>query len=59
VTAEPGVILRLAREAAGLSLDAMARCTYFSKGYLANVEKGKRKATPAVIHAYQRCEGMT
>ena len=57
MTAEPGVILRLAREAAGLSLDAMARCTYFSKGYLANVETGKRKATPAVIRAYQAALG--
>ena len=57
MTAEPGVILRLAREAAGLSLDAMARCTYLSKDYLANVETGKRKATPAVIRAYQAALG--
>ena len=57
MTTEPGVILRLAREAAGLSLDTMARCTYFSKGYLANVETGKRKATPAVIRAYQAALG--
>ncbi len=51
-TQKPGVILRLVREAAGLSLDTMARRTYFSKGYLANVEVGRRRATSAVIQAY-------
>jgi transcriptional regulator with XRE-family HTH domain len=52
VTTEPGVILRLAREAAGLSLATLARRTYYSKGYLANVETGKRTATPDIIQAY-------
>jgi transcriptional regulator with XRE-family HTH domain len=54
---EPGVILRLARESAGLSLEAMARRTYFSKGHLANIETGKRTATPIVIRAYQDALG--
>jgi transcriptional regulator with XRE-family HTH domain len=53
VTKEAGAVLRLAREAAGLSLDTMARRTNFSKGYLSNVETGKRTATPDVIRAYQ------
>jgi transcriptional regulator with XRE-family HTH domain len=54
---EPGVILRLAREAAGLSLEAMAQRIYFSKGHLANIETGKRTATPTVIRAYQDALG--
>jgi transcriptional regulator with XRE-family HTH domain len=54
---EPGIVLRLAREAAGLSLEAMARRTYFSKGHLANIETGKRTATPTVIRAYQDALG--
>jgi transcriptional regulator with XRE-family HTH domain len=51
-TDRPGVVLRLARESAGLSLDAMARRTHFSKYYLSNIETGKRRATPDVIRAY-------
>ncbi len=51
-TQKPGVILRLVRLAAGLSLDTMAERTYFSKCYLSNVETGRRRATPAVIQAY-------
>jgi transcriptional regulator with XRE-family HTH domain len=56
-TTEPGVILRLTREAAGLSLATLARRTYYSKGYLARVETGQRKATPAIIQAYQDALG--
>jgi transcriptional regulator with XRE-family HTH domain len=51
---EVGAILRSAREAAGLSLAALANRTFYSKGYLANVETGRRHATPDVIAAYER-----
>jgi transcriptional regulator with XRE-family HTH domain len=48
-----GSMLRLARQAAGLSLSAMASRTYYSKGYLGNVECGKRHAPVDLIHAYE------
>lgn len=51
---EVGAILRSAREAAGLSLAALANRTFFSKGYLANIETGKRHATVEVVAAYER-----
>jgi transcriptional regulator with XRE-family HTH domain len=54
---KPGAILRLTREAAGFSLDTMVRRTHFSKCYLSCVETGKRRATPAVIQAYQAVLG--
>lgn len=52
-----GSMLRLARQAAGLSLAAMASRTFYSKGYLGNVECGKRHATIDLIHAYERALG--
>lgn len=54
MTETDGAKLRAAREAAGLSLAAMARRTRYSKGYLANVESGQRRVTPAVAVAYER-----
>lgn len=52
-----GAMLKTARQAAGLSLSAMASRTYFSKGYLGNVECGKRRATPELVQAYERALG--
>ena len=52
-----GASLRRAREDAGLSLAAMAAKTHFSRGHLANVETGKRNATPDVVLAYERALG--
>lgn len=52
-----GAKLRAAREAARLSLAALARRTQYSKGYLANVESGQRRVTPAVAVAYERALG--
>lgn len=49
--------LREAREAAGISLSAMAARTHFTKGHLSNVEKGRRKATPEVVLAYEQVLG--
>ncbi len=52
-----GARLRLARESAGLSLSQMAARTHYGKGYLSNVETGRRTATPDVILAYERALG--
>ena len=52
-----GTQLRVAREAAGLSLAQMARMTRYGKSYLGNVETGRRRATPGVVLAYQRALG--
>lgn len=52
-----GATLRLAREAAGMSLSAMAVRTSYSRGYLNNIECGRRRATPDVVMAYERVLG--
>ncbi len=54
---EIGAMLREAREAAGISLSAMATRAHFTKGHLSNVEKGRRKATPEVVLAYEQVLG--
>ena len=54
---ELGSTLRALREDAGLSLGALARRVYFSKAYLSNVERGRRRPTPAVIKAYREVFG--
>src|SRR3954447_19455564 len=54
---EIGARLRQAREAAGLSLAAMAARTFISKAHLANVETGRRRATRDVVVAYERALG--
>lgn len=56
-TDQPGVILRAAREAAGLSLGAMARRTNYSKPYLSRVEAGQRRLTPEIVAAYEQALG--
>lgn len=50
-------MLREAREAAGISLSAMAALTHFTKGHLSNVENGRRKATPEIVLAYNQVLG--
>ncbi|NJC72412.1 helix-turn-helix transcriptional regulator [Planosporangium thailandense] len=52
-----GAQLRIARNAAGVSLRAMAARTNFSKGHLSNVEAGRRSVTPDVVLAYERALG--
>jgi len=54
---EVGARLRLAREAAGISLTGMAARTNFSKSHLGNVETGRRPATADVVLAYERALG--
>jgi transcriptional regulator with XRE-family HTH domain len=49
-----GARLRAAREDAGVTLSALATRTHFSVGYLSNVERGERPASPGVILAYER-----
>jgi transcriptional regulator with XRE-family HTH domain len=49
-----GARLRAAREAAGVSLSALASKVHFSKGYLGNVETGERPVTLDVVLAYER-----
>ncbi|MGH3924129.1 MAG: helix-turn-helix domain-containing protein, partial [Pseudonocardiaceae bacterium] len=46
--------MRVAREDVGLSLSAMAARTHYTRGYLSNVETGKRAATAEVVPAYER-----
>jgi transcriptional regulator with XRE-family HTH domain len=53
----PGATLRLVREAAGLSLGAMSKRVYFSKSYLSNLERGRRRVTPAVVRGYLEALG--
>ncbi|GAA1821302.1 helix-turn-helix transcriptional regulator [Planosporangium flavigriseum] len=52
-----GAQLRVARNAAGVSLRAMAARTNFSKGHLSNIEAGRRTVTPDVVLAYERALG--
>src|SRR5262249_38583191 len=54
VVMEIGAKLRSTREAAGISLSAMARLTHYSRYHLSNVETGRRRATPALVLAYER-----
>lgn len=51
---ELGARLREAREAAGLSLSAMAAKTHYSKPYLSQLESGARPAKPDHVTAYSR-----
>ncbi len=53
----PGATLRLVREAAGLSLGVLERRIYFSKSYLSNLERGRRRVTPAVVRGYLEAFG--
>ncbi len=57
IMTEIGARLRQARQDAGLSLAAMAARTHYGKGFLSNVETGRRRATPDVILAYERALG--
>lgn len=52
-----GAQLRVAREAAGVSLSGMAARTNFSKSYLGNVETGRRSPSPDVVLADERALG--
>jgi transcriptional regulator with XRE-family HTH domain len=56
-TTRTGAQLRVARNAAGVSLRAMAARTNFSKGHLSNIEAGRRTVTPDVVLAYERALG--
>jgi transcriptional regulator with XRE-family HTH domain len=57
IMSDVGTRLRLARESAGVSLSTMAARTHYGKGFLSNVENGRRTATPAVILAYEKALG--
>ncbi|MGI5212568.1 helix-turn-helix domain-containing protein [Plantactinospora sp. CA-290183] len=52
-----GARLRVAREAAAVTLTQMAARTNYSKSHLCNVELGKRPATPDLVLAYERVLG--
>ncbi|WP_159840091.1 helix-turn-helix domain-containing protein [Nocardia sp. CY41] len=54
---EPGALLRAAREAAGISLRAMAARSYYSKAYLSLIETGRRPVPAGVSAAYERVLG--
>lgn len=54
---EPGVMLRAAREAAGLGLREIARRTHYSAAYLSLIESGKRPVPAAVVAAYETALG--
>lgn len=55
--ASVGAQLRAAREAAGLSLAALARRVPFSKSALGHYETGVRPPTPEVVEWYERAIG--
>lgn len=54
-----GARLRAAREAAGLSLSALASRTHYSKSLLGMVETGRREVGPEHITAYSRALGVS
>src|SRR5438045_4133826 len=49
-----GATLRTLREDAGVTLPALAARIRYSVGYLSNVERGERPATPELVLAYER-----
>lgn len=53
-----GPNLRAAREAAGVSLSAMARRTHDSKALLGHLETGRRPVRPEHVTAYSRALGI-
>jgi predicted transcriptional regulator len=53
--ARPGA-LRKRREQCGVSLREVARRLSLSPSYLHDVELGRRRATEAILHAYERLE---
>lgn len=55
---ELGKALRAAREAAGVSLSAMAKRSHYSKALLGHLETGKRTAAPGHVTAYSRTLGV-
>jgi transcriptional regulator with XRE-family HTH domain len=55
---ELGQKLRAAREAAGVSLAALAKRTHYSKALLGHLETGKRTVTPEHVTAYARALGV-
>lgn len=54
-----GANLRAAREAAGLSLSAVAGRTHYSKALLGHLETGRRTVTPEHVTAYSRALGVS
>lgn len=57
--ADLGTSLRAAREAAGLSLSAMAAHTHYSKALLGLLETGRRRIKPEHVAAYSRALGVS
>ncbi|WP_169541841.1 helix-turn-helix domain-containing protein [Nocardia jiangxiensis] len=56
---ETGAIMRAAREAAGISVRAMAERTFYSRSYLSAIETGQRPVPAGVSAAYERVLGTT
>lgn len=54
-----GEVLRAAREAAGLSLSALALRTAYAKPYLSQIETGKRRVLEAHVRAYAQALGLS
>ncbi|WP_273944624.1 helix-turn-helix domain-containing protein [Kutzneria chonburiensis] len=59
LVAVSGEVLRAAREAAGLSLSALARRTTYAKGYLGQLETGKRRVLEEHVRAYEVALGLS
>lgn len=55
---ELGIVLKTAREAAGISLRTMASRTSYCVSHLSMIENGKRTVLPAVVRAYERVLGV-
>lgn len=55
---DAGEVMRTAREAAGISLSAMAKATGYSKSYLGLVETGRKPVQAWHVEAYERVLGV-
>jgi len=53
-TVASGKVLRRAREQAGLTLRAFAAWAVKSPTYIHDVETGRRRVTPRILHLYRR-----
>jgi transcriptional regulator with XRE-family HTH domain len=54
-----GAALREIREQVGLTLQALGQKIGFTVSYLSDIERERRRATPAIVRAYEELPGQT